>query len=70
MSNIVKLLADLGTDAALEKEYSENPESVMGRYELSDEEKSAMTNNDVDKVKQLSKQDNIRMNDLIIKRYK
>ena len=70
MSSIVKLLSELGSDAELQNEYKSNPESVIQRYDVSSDEKDAVLNGDVEKLKSLSKQDNIRMHDSIIKSYK
>lgn len=54
MSDLVKLLERLGSDAGLETEYQENPESVLSRYELNDEERKAMLNSDTGAVAKLT----------------
>ena len=70
MSNIVKLLSDLGCNAELQSEYQTNAEQVMDQFGLSEEEKDAMRCGDVDKVKSLTNQESIKMFDSIIKSYK
>ncbi|PIQ38603.1 MAG: hypothetical protein COW59_00895 [Lysobacterales bacterium CG17_big_fil_post_rev_8_21_14_2_50_64_11] len=41
-NKLLELLNALGRDAALAAEYESNPDAVLARYGLSDEEKAAM----------------------------
>ncbi|MCP1727846.1 hypothetical protein J2T60_001846 [Natronospira proteinivora] len=54
MSGLNELLRDLGSDAKLEKAYQEDPESVMERYRLTEEERQALRDQDIEKIKSLS----------------
>lgn len=54
MSSLVDLLKALGRDAALSEEYRKGPDAVLDRYDLSDEERRAVKEGDVDAVKRLS----------------
>lgn len=54
MSSLVDLLKALGRDAALAEEYRKDPDAVLDRYDLSDEERRAVKEGDVDAVKRLS----------------
>ena len=46
MSKLLDLMKNLGSDAALAKEYAQDPEGVMQRAGLSDEERRAMAEKD------------------------
>jgi len=65
MSDLTKLLQDLGQDAELCEAYIEDPERVMERYRLADEEKQAMRDKDVEKLKKLTGLENIKANGTI-----
>lgn len=54
MPSLVDLLKDLGRDAALAEEYRKDPDAVLARYELSEEERQAVKNGDADAIKRLS----------------
>jgi len=62
MSQLKKLLVDLGQDAELAARYEKDPEQVMGEYGLTGEEMSAMLDRDLDKLKKLSGLDNLKSN--------
>lgn len=69
MSKLVDFLQNMGRDAALRDEFEKDPDGVMSRFELSDEEKEAVRNGDVDAVKQLSGLANVQMTNTIITSY-
>lgn len=54
MSKLLDLMKKLGSDAALEAEYGKDPEGVMRRAGLSDEEQRAMLDKDYDAIKRLT----------------
>jgi len=54
MGKLKDLLLDLGRDAALERRYRDDREAVMGEYELTEEEKQALLDEDLDKLRALS----------------
>lgn len=54
MSKLLDLMKKLGSDAALAAEYGKDPEGVMLRAGLSDEERKAMLDKDYDAIKRLT----------------
>lgn len=54
MSGLRKLLEQMGTDAALEAELQSDPEGVMERFNLSEEEKQALRERDEARLRELS----------------
>lgn len=54
MSKLLGLMRRLGSDAAFAAEYSKDPEAVLRRADLSDEEFKAMLDRDYAAVKRLS----------------
>lgn len=54
MSKLLDLMKNLGSDAALAKEYAQDPEGVMQRAGLSDEERRAMAEKDYTAIKALT----------------
>lgn len=54
MSKLLDLMRRLGSDAALAAEYAEDPEGVMQRMGLSDEERAAMLDKDYEAIKRLT----------------
>lgn len=54
MSNLLKLMKQLGADAALNDEYEKDPASVIGRYNLTDDERDALLNKDYAAIKRLT----------------
>ncbi len=54
MSSLLRLMKDLGADAALCDAYAADARGVIGRYGLSDEERDALLNHDYAKIKQLT----------------
>lgn len=54
MSNLLGLMRELGSDAALAAEYGKDPDGVMRRAGLSDEERKAMLAKDYAAIKRLT----------------
>lgn len=54
MSKLLDLMRKLGSDAALAAEYEKDPEGVLRRAGLSDEERKAMLESDYAKIKSLT----------------
>lgn len=54
MSNLLDLMRRLGSDAALAAEYGKDPDGVMLRAGLSDEERKAMAEKDYAAIKALT----------------
>jgi len=54
MSKLLGLMRELGRNAALAEEYKKDPEAVMRRMRLSDEERRAMLEKDYEAIKKLS----------------
>ena len=62
MSRLAELLKELGQNADLQAEYVKDPEAVMARYDLEEEEVKAMLDKDVKKVQELSGLSNLKSN--------
>ena len=54
MSNLLDLMRKLGSDAALAAEYEKDPDGVMLRAGLSDDERKAMVEKDYAAIKELT----------------
>lgn len=54
MSKLLELMRKLGSDAALAAEYGRNPDAVLRRAGLSDEERRAMAEKDYRAIKSLT----------------
>lgn len=54
MSNLLMLMRKLGSDAALAGEYRRDPDGVMWHAGLSDEERRAMLDKDIEAIKRLT----------------
>lgn len=54
MSKLLEFMRELGRNAALAEEYEKDPEAVMRRMKLSDEERRAMLEKDYEAIKKLS----------------
>lgn len=67
MSDLTRLLERLGKDATLEGDYQKDPKSVLDQYELTEEERKAMLDRDVDAVRKLSGLESVRMTNSTIK---
>lgn len=65
MSKLTELLHALGKEPELHDEYIANPEGVLDRYGLSEVEKQAMIDRNVEKLKELSGLDNLKSNSTV-----
>lgn len=54
MSNLLRLMQQLGADAALSREYKQDAKAVISRFGLSDEERDALLNKDYEAIKRLT----------------
>lgn len=54
MSKLLDLMKKLGSDAALATEYGRDPQGVMARAGLSDEERKAIAERDYPAIKRLT----------------
>lgn len=54
MSNLLRLMKQLGADAALSSEYHNDPAAVIKRFGLSDEERDALLKKDYESIKRLT----------------
>ena len=54
MSSLLRLMKQLGSDAALAREYHDNPKAVIDRFGLSDEERQALLQKDYAAIKRLT----------------
>ncbi|MEZ5469304.1 MAG: hypothetical protein R3F18_16805 [Lysobacterales bacterium] len=54
MSSLLRLMKQLGADAALSNEYHRDPAGVIQRFDLSDEERDALLNKDYEAIKRLT----------------
>lgn len=54
MSNLLRLMKELGADAALSDEYAKDPQEVIKRFDLSEEERTALLDLDMEAIKRLS----------------
>lgn len=61
MSKLAEFLQSMGRDADLNAEFEKDPEGVMSQFELSDDEKKAIREGDVDTVKKMSGLQNVRL---------
>lgn len=62
MSELTRLLKQLGEDSKLHDEYVADPKKVMKERGLKDEEIQAMLDKDVDKLKKLSGLEELKSN--------
>lgn len=69
MSELVRLLNDLGRDAQLAESYSRDPDSVLVKYDLSDAEMKAMKSGDIDQVRKASGMKELHTTNSTIKSY-
>ena len=54
MSSLLRLMRQLGADAALSREYHDDPAAVIKRFSLSAEERDALLNKDYEAIKRLT----------------
>jgi hypothetical protein len=69
MSKLVGLLKRLGQDAGLEGEYEKDPDGVMDRFGLSDDEREALRSGDVDKISAMTGLENLKSTQSTVKSY-
>lgn len=62
MSRLSELLKELGQKADVQKAYTENPETVMKEYGLTQDEIRAMLAKDVEALKRMSGLENLKTN--------
>ena len=61
MSELVRLLKDLGQDAKLAEAYEKDPDAVLKQYDLSDAEVEALKSGDLDKIREVSGLDEVHV---------
>ena len=61
MSELVRLLRDLGQDARLAESYEKDPDAVLKQYDLSDDEIKALKSGDLDKIREVSGLDEVHV---------
>ncbi|BAL95248.1 hypothetical protein [Rubrivivax gelatinosus] len=54
MSKLLDLMRKLGSDAALNSEYEQDPQAVISRFGLSAEESAALLSKDYEAIKRLT----------------
>jgi len=69
MSNLVDFLQQMGRDAGLADEFERDHEAVMSRFDLSDEEKQAVRDGDMEAIKRMSGLENVRRTDKSVTAY-
>ncbi|MEN1728527.1 MAG: hypothetical protein AAGJ52_08800 [Pseudomonadota bacterium] len=67
MSELIRLLKDLGQDAKLAAAFEQDPDSVLKHYDLSDEAIKALKAGDIDAIRKLSGLDDVHMTNSTIK---
>jgi Trk K+ transport system NAD-binding subunit len=69
MSELVRLLLDLGRDADLAEAWARDPDEVLQDYELDEEVIEALKAGDVDALKAASGLDDVRLTNTTVKAY-
>lgn len=69
MSELVRLLNDLGRDASLAEAYAIDPDPILANYGLSDAEIEAMKSGELDRIRKISGLDEVHMTNSTIKSY-
>jgi len=67
MSELVRLLKDLGQDAKLAEAYENDPDAVLTKYDLSDHETKALKTGDLDKLREASGLENVHLTKSTVK---
>jgi hypothetical protein len=67
MSDLVRLLKDLGQDAKLAEAYENDPDSVLRDYDLSDAEIEALKAGDLEAIRKASGLKELHMTNITIK---
>lgn len=69
MSRLNRLFQALGEDARLEREFEQDADGVMFRYDLGDEEKAALREGDVDRLRAMSGVATLSLGNSTVKSY-
>ncbi len=69
MSELVRLLKDLGKDAKLADAYAKDSDAVLSEYNLTEAEVEALKAGDVDKIREASGLEELHMTNATIKSY-
>lgn len=69
MSKLVDLIESIGRDADLKDEYEKDPDTVMARFDLNEEEKKALQDGDLDAIKRLTGLTNIHKTNKTVDTY-
>lgn len=69
MSKLIDLLKDLGRDADLASEYGKDPDAVIKRYDLDDEEREALLSEDLDKIRKITGLDKLELTNSTIRKF-
>lgn len=67
MSDLVRLLKDLGQDAKLAEAYEKDPDAVLEKYDLSKEEIEALKTGDLDKLRNTTGLDELHLTNSTVK---
>ena len=67
MSELVRLLRDLGQNAELAQAYENDPDAVLEQYDLTDAEIEALKSGDLDKLRELSGLDDMHITKSTVK---
>lgn len=69
MSNLIDLIESIGRDADLKEEYEKDPDAVMTRFDLNDEEQKALRDGDLDAISRLTGLTNIQKTNKTVNSY-
>lgn len=69
MSELVRLLMDLGRDADLAEAWAGDPDQVLQNYQLDEDVVDALKAGDVDALKAASGLDDVRLTNTTVKAY-
>jgi len=67
MSDLVRLLKDLGQDAELAAAYEKDPDSVLEKYDLSEAEIKALKAGDLEEIRKASGLEELHMTNSTIR---
>lgn len=69
MSKLVDLIESIGRDADLKEAYEKDPDAVMARFDLNEEEQKALREGDLDAIKRLTGLTNIHKTNKTVDTY-
>jgi hypothetical protein len=69
MTELVRLLKDLGKDAKLADAYAKDPDAVLSEYDLTEAEVNALKAGDLDKIRAASGLEELHMTNTTVKSY-